>query len=201
MRARCNSAMAERAARSPATSSTTARLRSTAPIRLTLSGVISGAGAFQQNGTGTTILTAANTYTGATNVNAGTLSVTGGIGSTGTPSGAINVLAGAMLNVGATGAINIGANNLTNAGTVTVAAGGSIVDDLINSGVVNNAGIYNANVQNSSPGVITNQLGGTWIGNVTSNTGTIANMGTWTGTVSQLPEPSTTTWAARSRAF
>ena len=109
--------------------------------------------------------------------------MSGSIGSAGTPSGAINVLAGATLNVGATGAINIGANNLTNAGTVTVAAGGSIVDDLINSGVVNNAGTYNANVQNSSPGVITNQLGGIWIGNVTSNTGTIANMGTWTGTV------------------
>ena len=60
----------------------------------------------------------------------------------------------------------------------------SVVDNLINSGVVNNAGTYTANVQNSSPGVITNQLGGTWIGNVTSNTGTVANMGTWTGTVS-----------------
>ena len=93
-------------------------------------GVISGSGAFQQNGTGTTTLLAgANTYTGTTNVNAGTLSVTGDIGSAGTPSGAIDVLAGATLNVGATGAINIGANNLTNAGTVTVAAGGSIVNE------------------------------------------------------------------------
>jgi len=144
---------------------------------------ISGTGGVQQNGVGTTTLTAANTYTGTTSVNAGTLSVTGSIGSTGTPSGAINVLAGATLNVGATGAINIGTSNLTNAGTVTVAAGGSIVDDLINSGVVNNAGTYTANVQNSSPGVTTNQLGGIWIGNVTSNTGAIANMGTWTGTV------------------
>ncbi len=132
---------------------------------------------------GATTLVTANTYTGATNVNAGTLNVTGSIGSSGTPSGAINVLAGAALNVGATGSINIGANNLTNAGTVTVVAGGSITDDLINSGVANNAGTYNANVQNSSPGVISNQLGGIWIGNVTSNTGTIANMSTWTGSV------------------
>ena len=148
---------------------------------------------------GTTTLAAANTYTGATNVNAGTLNVTGSIGSSGTPSGAINVLAGAALNVGATGSINVGTNNLTNAGTVTVAAGGSITDDLINSGVVNNAGTYTANVQNSSPGVISNQLGGIWIGNVTSNTGTVANTSTWTGSVSVTPVPSTTTWAARSR--
>ena len=41
----------------------------------TFGGVISGAGAFQQNGTGTTVLTAANTYTGGTTINAGTLAV------------------------------------------------------------------------------------------------------------------------------
>ena len=39
----------------------------------TLSGVISGSGAFTQNGAGTTILTGANTYTGATTVLQGTL--------------------------------------------------------------------------------------------------------------------------------
>lgn len=132
---------------------------------------------------GTTTLTAANSYTGPTNINAGTLNVTGSIGSIGTPSGTINVLAGATLDVGATGAINIGANNLTNAGTLTVAAGGSITDNLINSGIVNNAGVHSANVQNSSPGAITNQLGGIWIGNVTSNTGTIINTSTWTGSI------------------
>jgi fibronectin-binding autotransporter adhesin len=42
-------------------------------------GVISGTGAFDQNGTGTTILTATNSYTGATNVNSGALDVTGSI--------------------------------------------------------------------------------------------------------------------------
>jgi len=40
---------------------------------LTLRGVISGTGAFQQNGTGTTVLTADNVYTGGTTINAGTL--------------------------------------------------------------------------------------------------------------------------------
>ncbi|HTA99592.1 MAG TPA: autotransporter domain-containing protein [Bradyrhizobium sp.] len=42
-------------------------------------GVISGNGALQQNGSGNTILTGANTYVGPTSVNAGTLSVSGSI--------------------------------------------------------------------------------------------------------------------------
>jgi outer membrane autotransporter protein len=45
----------------------------------TFGGVISGTGAFQQNGGGTTTLLNTSTYTGATFVNAGTLSVTGDI--------------------------------------------------------------------------------------------------------------------------
>ena len=74
-----------------------------------VSGVISGiGGSLVKVGTGTLTLSGTNTYTGGTNVNAGTLSVTGSIGSTELPSGAIGVLAGATLNVGATGAINIG---------------------------------------------------------------------------------------------
>jgi autotransporter-associated beta strand protein len=44
----------------------------------TFGGVISGTGAFQQNGTGTTVLTAANTYTGGTTINAGTLQLGNG---------------------------------------------------------------------------------------------------------------------------
>jgi uncharacterized protein with beta-barrel porin domain len=47
----------------------------------TFSGVISGAGEFQQVGPGTTILSGMNTYTGPTNVNAGVLAVDGSIGS------------------------------------------------------------------------------------------------------------------------
>ena len=44
-------------------------------------GVISGSGAFQQNGTGATILTANNSYTGTTTVNSGFLDVMGSIAS------------------------------------------------------------------------------------------------------------------------
>ena len=128
---------------------------------------------------GTTTLAAANTYTGPTNVNAGTLNVTGSIGSSGTPSGAINVLAGAALNVGPTGSINIGTNNLTNAGTVTVAAGGSITDDLINSGVVNNASTLTGPVTNFA--TFNNNVGGTVSSLLTNNSGTTTNAGALDG--------------------
>jgi autotransporter-associated beta strand protein len=45
---------------------------------LTLRGVISGTGAEQQNGTGTTILTGNNTYGGGTTINAGMLQLGNG---------------------------------------------------------------------------------------------------------------------------
>jgi autotransporter-associated beta strand protein len=47
----------------------------------TFSAVISGSGAFEQRGTGTLTLSGISTYTGATNVNAGVLSVNGSIAS------------------------------------------------------------------------------------------------------------------------
>ena len=59
---------------------------------VTFPGVISGTGALQQIGTGTTILTAANTYFGPTTVNAGTLIVNGSIANS-----AVIVNSGAML--------------------------------------------------------------------------------------------------------
>ena len=129
---------------------------------------------------GTTTLAAANTYTGATNVNAGTLNVTGSIGSNGTPSGAINVLAGAALNVGATGSINIGTNNLTNAGAITVAAGGTVSGLLTNnSGTTTNAGALNGDaivnggllMVDGTAAAVTVNPGGTLAGNgVVGNT-------------------------------
>jgi autotransporter-associated beta strand protein len=65
----------------------------------TFSGVISGTGAFQQNGAGNTILTATSTYSGATTVNAGRLSVNGSIVS----SSGLTVNSGAT--VGGTGTL------------------------------------------------------------------------------------------------
>ena len=74
----------------------------------TFSGVISGTGIVRQNGTGTLVLTAINTYSGNTNVNAGTLLVNGSVGG-----GSVNVAFGATL--GGTGTIG---------GPVTIQNGG-----------------------------------------------------------------------------
>ena len=60
---------------------------------LTFGGVISGTGAVQQNGAGTTILTADNTYTGGTTINAGTLQLGNG--------GTAGSIVGNVLNNGA----------------------------------------------------------------------------------------------------
>lgn len=115
---------------------------------------ITGTGGFSQAGTGTTTLTAANTYTGTTTVSAGTLVVSGGINS-GTTNGVVvgnTAATAATLKVLSGGSIN--ANDLfigTNAtaagavyqsgGTVTLnrAAGTS---DLAIGGVASGYGYY-----------------------------------------------------------
>jgi outer membrane autotransporter protein len=75
----------------------------------TFGGVVSGSGAFQQNGAGTTILTGTNNYTGATTVNAGTLQVDGALTGTsgvtvtnGATLGGIGSVRGTTINNGGT---------------------------------------------------------------------------------------------------
>ncbi len=78
-------------------------------------GVISGTGAFQQNGTGTTILTANNTYTGGTALNAGTLAVGS---NTALGTGALAFASGATLQAAANGLSLANAMTLSGADTV-----------------------------------------------------------------------------------
>jgi fibronectin-binding autotransporter adhesin len=81
---------------------------------VTFAGVISGPGAFNQAGTGSTILTAANTYTGGTAVNAGALTVTGSIGSS-----AVTVASGTSLfGTGTVGSTTIASGGTLAAGTI-----------------------------------------------------------------------------------
>src|SRR5262245_37772161 len=81
---------------------------------LTLRGVISGTGAFQQNGTGTTILTGDNTYGGGTTISAGTLQLGNG---------------------GASGSI---LGNVTNNGTIVI----NRADTFTFGGVISGSGVF-----------------------------------------------------------
>jgi fibronectin-binding autotransporter adhesin len=78
-----------------------------------LSGVVSGQGLLGKYGTNALTVTGANTYTGGTNVLAGTLNANGA-GSLG--NGPINVSGGAFLNVNA----NVGATALLGAGSIVI---------------------------------------------------------------------------------
>jgi autotransporter-associated beta strand protein len=105
----------------------------------TFGGVISGSGALQQLGAGTTTLTGTNTYTGPTTVTAGTLTIS--------PGGSItsNVTNNATFNN-----MGIVTGSLINTGTVNNS--GTINGGLINSAIVNAKGAINGAVANNANG-------------------------------------------------
>ncbi len=86
---------------------------------LALDGTISGTGAFVQQGTGTTVLSGANTYGGGTQINAGTLSVASDA-NLGAAGGAIAFNGGALANTAA----------FAISRPVTLGAGGGTFDTL-----------------------------------------------------------------------
>ena len=147
----------------------------------TFAGVISGTGAVQQNGIGTTVLTATNSYTGGTTINAGTLqlgnggtsgSITGDVTNNGTfafnRSDAIT-FGGLVSGTGAVTQIGSGITTLTGAnsytGTTTVSAGTLIVNG--NQAAATGATTVNAGATIGGTGTIG--------GNVTiANGGTLA---------------------------
>jgi fibronectin-binding autotransporter adhesin len=169
----------------------------------TFSGTISGSGAFQQLGTGTTILTADNNYTGGTTISAGTLQLGNG-GTTGSIAGnvlnngvlAVNrsnaiVLAGVISGTGAFQQIGGGTTTLSGAhtytgattisnGTLTIAAGGSITSNVTNSfATFNNSGTVAGTVTNF--GTFNNNAGGTVSGLLTNSFGIVTNAGQLNG--------------------
>lgn len=111
----------------------------------TYAGQITGTGVVNQIGSGTTILTGINTYSGLTSVNGGTLEVNGSI------AGAIAVNAGTLSGIG-----SVGTTALYAGGIIAPGAGGpgTMGELTINGSYTSNGGILAINAvlgDNSSP--------------------------------------------------
>lgn len=133
---------------------------------VTFAGIISGTGAVTQDGSGTTVLTSVNTYTGATNVTAGTLAIgdAANRGAALVGGGPVSVAAGATF--GGYGRV---AGSVTNSGRIAVAdavaafAGGGKGNFTI-AGTLSNAGLA--------------QVGGAGIGNTLTVSNYVGQGGT-----------------------
>ena len=134
-------------------------------VTATFSGVFSGTGGLTKSGAGTLIFSAANTYAGATNISAGTLTVTGSLSN----STAVTVSSGATYNMGASDTIG----SIAGAGTValnsyTLTAGGLNTDTTV-SGVITGTG----GLTKTGTGTLTLNGVNTYSGTTTVSTGTL----------------------------
>ena len=135
---------------------------------LTIASQIIGANTLTKSGDGTLILTAANTYTGTTYVNAGTLAY-----------GASNVISTGGVTVnGATAVLDMGNNQSDSVGTVIVDGGGQI----LGTGTSTLTSTAAFDVRSGSVSAILNGTSG--LNKTTAGTVTLSGANTYTGLTS-----------------
>ena len=146
----------------------------------TLSGAITGGGILTKNGSGTLIVSGANTYTGPTNVAQGTLR--GGVANTFSGASAHSVAAGATLD---TGGFNQRVASLSNSGTVSLlsAAPGSTLT--VNGAYAGNGGVLRLGTALAGSGSLSDRLvldgaGASATGNTTVQVTNLGGLGALT---------------------
>jgi outer membrane autotransporter protein len=135
----------------------------------TISAVLAGTGTLAKTGTGTVTLSAANTYTGATNLSAGTLSLSGS-GTLGDAAGALNLTGGTL---------DLGTTTHPRTGTIT-----------LNGATVSNGTLSSSGTFDTQSGTISSILAGT---------GALTKTGTGTVTLSGANTYSGTTTVSAGR--
>jgi len=116
-----------------------------------MSAQISGDGSVSKTGAGTMTLSAANTYSGVTTVNNGTLNISGAYTPASIPSGAaLTVASGATMNIQSGGSYTLGSDNnwQTIDGTLNIETGGSYTENTqhgMQVGANGNSGALNIN--------------------------------------------------------
>ncbi|MBW8781367.1 MAG: autotransporter-associated beta strand repeat-containing protein [Verrucomicrobia bacterium] len=138
-----------------------------------------GATSVTKSAAGTWVLSGANTYTGATAVNAGTLSVTGSLAS----GSAVSVASGATLR--GTGTIN-GATTITSGGILAAGTSASSIGTLTFSSTLGTTGATVSLKLNSTLGTfdLLTSSGAVTLGSAALFLSDIGGSGSWTGTSS-----------------
>ncbi len=128
-------------------------------------GVMSGSGSLVKDGSGTVTISKVNTYTGDTNINAGSLIITGSTTS--------NTSIAASANLQGSGVIN---GNVTNSGTITPSFNGTATNLTVNGNYVGNNAAFVGGVYAPVASPVADTL--TVTGNTTGSTGlTITDKG------------------------